>query len=52
MSTYIVASYLIMIGILIDQYDGVEEMKAVDWFAFVMAPIVVPILIGMKINSL
>jgi len=51
MITYVIVSYLVMIGILLDQYDGVEEMEAIDWFAFVMAPIGVPIIIGMKINK-
>jgi len=52
MNTYIVVSYLVMIGILVDQYDGIEEMKPIDWFALLMAPIGVPIFIGMRLNSL
>jgi hypothetical protein len=40
-----------MLGVLIEQYDHIDEMKAIDYGVFILSPIALPVLIGMKINS-
>jgi hypothetical protein len=51
MITYIIVSYLIMLGVMIDNYRSINELDAKDYSLFLISPIVLPIMIGMKINS-
>lgn len=51
MILYSIISYLIMVGILLDQHDNFETLSWKDLKWFVFSPIVVPILIGLHINQ-
>ena len=45
---YIVLSYLVLLGMIIQSYDG-KETPAYAWCVFILAPFVLPILIGMML---
>jgi hypothetical protein len=40
-----------MLGVMIDNYDSIDELDAKDYGLLILSPIVLPIVIGMKINS-
>jgi hypothetical protein len=40
-----------MLGVMIDNYRSINELDAKDYALLILSPIVLPIVIGMKINS-
>ena len=48
---YCVVCYLIMFGILLDEYDTLDEWKKQDIFSFIFAPVLIPIFIGIYMNE-
>lgn len=48
---YFVFCYLAMFGVLLNQYDNINEWKSSDYLALFCAPIVLPIMVGMRIND-
>ena len=48
---YIVISYLVMLGVMIENYKKIDDMKAEATVAYIFSPIVLPILIGMMIGK-
>ena len=51
MITYIIISYLVMLGVMIESYDKIDDMKAYAVASLICSPIVLPILIGMMIGK-
>jgi len=51
MILYCVVCYLIMFGILLDQHKTLDTLKFEDLLISFFAPIVVPMIIGMRIND-
>ena len=48
---YIIASYLVMLGVFIETYDRLDNVKASSIAAYMCSPIVLPILIGMMLGK-
>ena len=48
---YIIASYLVMLGVMIEAYDKLDDVKAYAFASFIFSPIVLPILIGMMLGK-
>ena len=48
---YIIASYLVMLGVYIEIYDKLDDVKAVAFASFIFSPIILPILIGMILGK-
>ncbi len=52
MILYIVLSYLLVIGMMIEYYNTVDEITVKGWLTLVLAPITFPIMIGMILATL
>jgi hypothetical protein len=48
---YIIASYLVMLGVMIETYDRLDDAKAYAFASFIFSPIILPILIGMMLGK-
>ena len=48
---YIITSYLVMLGVMIESYDKIDDMKAYAVVSLICSPIVLPILIGMMLGK-
>ena len=48
---YCIVCYLIMFGILLDEYDWLEEWTKEDIVLFIAAPVMIPIFIGFALNG-
>ena len=48
---YIVISYLVMLGVMIESYEKLDDMKGYAIASYIFSPIVLPILIGMMISK-
>ena len=48
---YIVISYLVMLGVMIESYEKLDDMKNYAIASYIFSPIVLPILIGMMIGK-
>lgn len=48
---YIVTSYLVMLGVMIESYEKLDDMKYYAIASYIFSPIVLPILIGMMIGK-
>ena len=48
---YCVVCYLIVFGILLNEYDHLEEWTWNDIICFILAPIVAPIIFGFSLNK-
>jgi len=48
---YIIASYLVMLGVYIETYDRLDDVKAYAFASFIFSPIILPILIGMMLGK-
>jgi hypothetical protein len=42
---YIFISYMIMLGMVLETYDG-KSIPAEAWFMVVLSPVILPVLIG------
>lgn len=42
---YIFISYMVMLGMMFETYDG-KSIPTEAWFMFVLSPIILPVLIG------
>ncbi len=51
MMTYIITSYLVMLGVMIESYKKIDDVKASSITAYICSPIVLPILIGMMLGK-
>ena len=51
MILYCTVCYLIMFGILVDQNKSFDDLKYQDLVISLLAPLIVPIIIGMRINN-
>ena len=51
MILYCTVCYFVMFGILLDQHKSFDTVKSEDLFVAFLAPIIVPIIIGMRIND-
>lgn len=51
MIIYCIVCYFIMFGILLDQHDTLYEVTGIEIFTALFAPIIIPIILGMKINN-
>ena len=52
MILYIVLSYLLVIGMMIEYYNIIDEVTIKGWLTLVLAPITLPIMIGMCLANL
>ena len=48
---YIVISYLVMLGVMIESYEKLDDMKGYAIASYIFSPIVLPVLIGMMISK-
>jgi len=48
---YIIASYLVMLGVMIETFDRLDDVKAYAFASFIFSPIILPILIGMMLGK-
>ena len=48
---YIVISYLVMLGVMIESYEKLDDMKGYAIASYIFSPIVLPVLIGMIISK-
>ena len=48
---YIITSYLVMLGVMIEAYDKLDDVKAYAFASFIFSPVVLPILIGMMLGK-
>ena len=48
---YCIVSYLIMFGILLEDNESLDEITSEDIIISLFSPIIVPIIIGMRIND-
>ena len=51
MMTYIIISYLVMLGMMIESYERIDDMKGYAILTLIFSPIVLPIIIGMMIGK-
>lgn len=51
MILYCIVTYLIMFGILLDQHKSFDTLRYEDVLVSLLAPIVVPMILGMRINN-
>ena len=51
MMTYIIVSYLVMLGVMIESYEKLDDMKGYATASYIFSPIVLPVLIGMMIGK-
>lgn len=49
MILYVLVSYLVMLGALIEYNDNLESVKFKEWAIFLISPFVLPIIIGIMI---
>jgi len=52
MILYIVLSYLLVIGMMIEYYNTVDEVTLKGWATLIFAPITFPIMIGMSLANM
>lgn len=50
MILYCIVCYLIAFGILLEEYDYLEDWKIQDFMFLILAPLLVPVFIGISIN--
>ena len=48
---YMVISYLVMLGVMIESYDKLDDMKAHAIVSWLFSPLTLPVLIGMMISK-
>ena len=48
---YIIVSYLVMLGVMIESYEKLDDMKGYAIVSLICSPIVLPVLIGMMIGK-
>ena len=48
---YIVLSYLVMLGVMINNYDKTQDVRPEAVFVYIISPITLPIIIGMIISD-
>ena len=48
---YIITSYLVIIGMMIEEYSTLDQVTRKAYIAFIFSPIVLPMLIGMMISK-
>lgn len=48
---YIITSYLVMLGVMIESYEKIDDRKAYAIASYIFSPIVLPILIGMMLGK-
>ena len=51
MILYCIVCYLVMIGILLDENKSFDDLTSADIMCFILAPILVPIFLGMFMNN-
>ena len=51
MILYCIISYFVMFGILLDQHRTFDTLKYQDVVISLLAPFIVPIILGMRING-
>jgi hypothetical protein len=51
MILYCTITYLIFLGILLNEHKHLEDCNKNDLICFILSPIVVPIIAGMSINK-
>lgn len=51
MMTYIIVSYLVILGMMIEEYSTLDQVTRKAYIAFIFSPIVLPMLIGMMISK-
>ncbi len=51
MMTYIIISYLVMLGVMMESYEKLDDMKGYAIASYIFSPIVLPVLIGMMIGK-
>lgn len=50
MIAYIIISYLVMLGMIINSHDNVKDVNGITIFTFLLSPITLPIIIGMMMS--
>lgn len=48
---YIVLSYLVMLGVMINNYNKAQDVRSEAVFVYIISPITLPIIIGMIISD-
>ncbi len=48
---YIITSYLVMLGMMIQANESVDTITSKEWVIFSLSPFTLPILIGMMIAN-
>lgn len=51
MMTYIIVSYLVMLGMMIQANESIDTITPKEWVIFTLSPFTLPILIGMMISN-
>jgi hypothetical protein len=51
MILYCIVCYIIMVGVLLEEYASIGSLDSADILGFIFSPIVIPVLFGMHINS-
>lgn len=51
MMTYIIISYLVMLGMMIEEYSTLDEATRRAYIVFIFSPFTVPMIIGMIISK-
>jgi len=51
MMIYIIVSYLVMLGIMIETYKKLKNVPDTAFASFIFSPITLPIIIGMMISD-
>ena len=51
MMTYIIVSYLVMLGMMIQANESIDTITSKEWIIFTLSPFTLPILIGMMISK-
>jgi len=48
---YIFISYMIMLGMMLEAYDG-KTIPAIAWICFILSPFLFPVFIGMFLSEI
>jgi hypothetical protein len=48
---YIFLSYMIMLGMMIEEYSSLKETSSLTWVIFIFSPLTFPLLIGMELTN-
>ena len=51
MITYIIISYLVMLGMIIQANKSIDSVTKKEWIVFIFSPWILPIIIGMMISN-